>query len=215
VFGDTHAIGAVLKPAARARPKGSWQIVRKPFLNNSGHEIGTVLVAFRKPGNGNRALASEIGATLARSTLSAKNAIDPWPYVPRFRRDRHAQRLVDKFVGAHPELLVMMIHATPPAERTNIVIGSNIGRIGKIADEDDLRVIEKGSTNLEVADSGDRFETELPLNDASGKRIGALGLVFKLNPGDDKETLHARGRAIRDALAREIPTNAALFAPAR
>jgi hypothetical protein len=214
VFGDTRAIGSVLKPAHGDRPTGPWHLIRKPFLNNSGHEIGSVLIAFRKPEKSNTVAADRIAATLARSTLSAKNAVDPWPYSARFRGDRYAQKLVDRFVAAHPELLVMMIHATPPAAKTNIVIGSNIGRIGKAADEDDLRVIEKGSTNLEVADSGDRFETELPLNDASGKRIGALGLVFKLGPSDDKDALHARGRAIRDALAREIPDNAALFAPA-
>ena len=129
-----------------------------------------------------------------------------------FSTTTNAQRLVDRVVAAHPELLVMAIHATPPGKTTNIIIGSTIGRIGKIADEDDLRIINAGTTNLEVAESGDRFETELPLNDASGKRIGALGLVFRYAAGDDKDALHAKGRAIRDELAVMIPANAALFA---
>ena len=85
----------------------------------------------------------------------------------------------------------------------------------KRADEDDMRVIEKGSTNLEVGGDNDRFETELPLLERSGKRIGALGLVFSLKPGADKEALHRHGLAIRDELARAIPNNAALFNRAR
>ena len=111
----------------------------------------------------------------------------------------------------------MMIHATPPGKpaTANAIIGSNIGRIGKIADDDDLRVIEKGSTNLEVADTGDRYETELPLLDSKGQRIGALGLVFKLNPGASKDALHAHGIAIRNELAKRIPGSAALFKPSR
>ena len=54
--------------------------------------------------------------------------------------------LTERTVAAHPDLLVMMIHAMPPKARHNVIIGSNIGRFGKQADEDDLRVIEKGST---------------------------------------------------------------------
>ena len=109
----------------------------------------------------------------------------------------------------------MMIHATPPGGKYNVIIGSNIGRFGKKADEDDLRVIDKGSTNLEVGGDNDRFETELPLLDRSGKRIGALGLVFAYKPSDDKEAIHRHGLAIRDEVARGIPNNAALFRPAR
>jgi hypothetical protein len=149
--------------------------------------------------------------------LSAKNAADPWPYSAVYHDNTNAQKLVDAFTHGHPDLLVMMIHATPPGKSptANVIIGSNIGRIGKLADDDDLRVIERGSTNLEVADTGDRYETELPLIDAKGQRIGALGLVFKLNPGANKKALHAHGIAIRDQLAKRIPSAAALFQPSR
>lgn len=220
LLGDTHAIAAVLKPlsqegAAGTTDENGLEVVRRPFLNNSGHRLGTVAVAFRRAGRRNAATASAIADDLARSTLSAKNAADPWPYDAHFRGCTYAQSLVDRFAHRYPDVLVMMIHATPPGKKVNVVIGSNIGRIGKAADEDDLRVIETGSTNLEVADTGDRFETELPLNDATGKRIGALGLVFRLSPSTDRDALHAHGRAIRDALARQIPDSAALFAPAK
>ena len=152
---------------------------------------------------------------MAKATLSAKNAADPWPFDRAFGPDTYAQSLTMKTVAAHPDLLVMMIHATPPGGKRNVIIGSNIGRFGKAADEDDLRVIDHGSTNLELGGDNDRFETELPLNDATGHRIGALGLVFPFKPGDDKEALHRKGLAIRDEVATAIPNSAALFAHAK
>lgn len=219
VFGATNALGSVLKPVAHPDTKlgtsheGRLEIVREPFLSNSGHRLGTLAVAFAKASPRNEAVADQVEHELARNMLSAKNAADPWPYSAAYHDNTYAQKLVNEFTRSHPELLVMMIHATPPGKpaTANAIIGSNIGRIGKIADDDDLRVIEKGSTNLEVADTGDRYETELPLLDSKGERIGALGLVFKLNPGANKEAIHVHGIAIREQLAKQIPSSAALF----
>ena len=214
VLGSTADIGRVLHPVDHAGVDGTrGRIVREAFTSNSGHRLGTIEIAFAsKP---DAAVAKAVQDDLARAVLSAKNAADPWPFDPAFGPDTYAQTLTMATIARHPDLLVMMIHATPPGGRRNVIIGSNIGRFGKPADDDDLRVIDKGATNLEVGGDNDRFETELPLNDARGRRIGALGLVFPLKAGDDKEALHRRGLAIRDELAARIPTSAALFAPAK
>lgn len=221
VLGSTANPSAVFGPApaetgsAETTVSGGAVIVREPYLNSTGHLIGTIAISFARPGGGGTAplvgIAKAVAHRLMLATLSAKNAADPYPYDRAWGPDTYAQQLVERTVRRHPDLVVMMIHATPPGSRTNIVIGSNIGRFGKVADEDDLRVIDKGETNLEVADEKDRFETELPLNDASGKRIGALGLVFHYRDGADREALHRHGLAIRDELARQIPNSAALF----
>ena len=181
-----------------------------PIVNVSGDPIGVATVTFAKPGD-HKAAGAAIQAYIGKRVLSAKNLMDPYPFNPSFAANTYAQALVDSTMRKHPELLVFAIHATPPHGKTNVIIGSNIGRIGKPADEDDLRVIEKGTTNLEVAEAGNRFEVEAPLNDAKGHRIGALGMVFAYKAGDDKAALNARADAIRDALAKEIPTSAALF----
>src|ERR1700676_5316211 len=55
-----------------------------------------------------------------------------------------AQRLVDDSLKRHPDVIVLVMHVTPPGKNENIIIASNIGRIGKKADEDDTRVIETG-----------------------------------------------------------------------
>lgn len=222
VLGSTASARNVFKaapePADGSEVAGSYFVVREAFVSSSAHRLGTLEIKFRNRA-GQQArftkIAKEVQATMARATLSAKNAADPYPFDPKFGPNTYAQKLTERTVAAHPDLLVMMIHATPPRGAHNVIIGSNIGRFGKQADDDDLRVIEKGSTNLEVGGDNDRFETELPLLDRTGKRIGALGLVFALKPDADKEALHQHGLAIRDEVARAIPNNAALFRPAR
>ncbi|MBS0478552.1 MAG: hypothetical protein JSR79_04550 [Proteobacteria bacterium] len=227
VLGSTLSAGRVFTKVASpnaslggsASPDGKRFDVREPFNSNSGHRLGTMTISFayRRGAATQRlvATADDIAAEVARVTLSRKNAVDPYPYDPAFTGRTYAQSLTERTILRHPELLVMMIHATPPGKSKNVIIGSNIGRIGKVADEDDLRVIEKGSTNLEIGGDNDRFETELPLLDATGKRIGALGLVFNYRDGEDKEAIHRRGLAIRDEVAKAIPNNSALFRPSR
>ena len=85
------------------------------------------------------------------------------------------------------------------------MLGANIGRIGKKADEDDMRVVNTEASNFEVAANGKRYEVELVLRDAAGHNIGALGTVFRYTAGDDKAALNAQAIAIRDEMARAIP----------
>src|SRR5436305_7132334 len=112
----------------------------------------------------------------------------------------YAQELIDRTVAANPDLLVAVMHVTPPKGTQNVIVGSNIGRIGKVGDEDDMRVINTGVSNLEVAHGGHRFEVELVLRDAAGETIGAIGLVWPYKAGQDKAALEKKANAIRDGL---------------
>jgi hypothetical protein len=123
----------------------------------------------------------------------------------------YAQKLVDETLAKHKELLILVMHVTPPGSSENIIIASNIGRVGKKADEDDLRVINTGKTNLEVNEKGDHFEVELVLQDQSGKTIGALGTVYAYKAGDDKAKLQKTAEQIRDELRKQIPSKESLF----
>jgi iron complex outermembrane receptor protein len=123
----------------------------------------------------------------------------------------YAQKLVDETVAKHRELLILVMHVTPPNSSENIIIASNIGRIGKKADEDDLRVIDTGKTNLEVNEKGDHFEVELVLQDQAGKTIGALGTVYAYKAGDDKAKLQRTAEQTRDELRKQIPSKESLF----
>ncbi len=122
-----------------------------------------------------------------------------------------AQKLVDEALAKHPEILLIAIHATPPGHK-NVIVASNFGRIGKIGDEDDMRCIHTGVSNLE--ENGPHFEDELILQDASGKTIGALGVVFNYKAGDDKAALQKIAEQTRDEMKAKLPSSKKLFAPA-
>jgi hypothetical protein len=124
-----------------------------------------------------------------------------------------AQKLINEALAKHPEILLIAIHATPPGHK-NVIVASNFGRIGKIGDEDDMRCIRTGKSNLEIAPTGDHFEDELILLDASGKTIGALGVVFNYKPGDDKEAMQKIANTTRDEMKTQLPSAKALFGPA-
>jgi iron complex outermembrane receptor protein len=124
-----------------------------------------------------------------------------------------AQNLLDATLSKHKDVLVMAMHVTPPGKTENVIIASNIGRIGKKADEDDLRVIKTGKPNLEVNKKGDRFEVELVMQDQSGKTIGAVGIVFAYEKGKEAE-FQKNAERIRDEMKQQIPTLAKLFEPA-
>ena len=125
----------------------------------------------------------------------------------------YAQELVNQTIAAYPELLVVAMHVTPPAGSQNVIIASNIGRIGKKADDEDRKVIDTGETLSKVNRNGDRFEVELVLHDASRRPIGALAIVFPYKTGDDPSSFEERAIAIRDELGARITDVASLMRP--
>jgi hypothetical protein len=125
----------------------------------------------------------------------------------------YAQKLLDETLAKHKEVVIMAMHVTPPGKTDNVIIASNIGRIGKKADEDDMRVIETGKPNLEVNKKGDHFEVELVMQDQSGKTIGAVGIVFNYEKGKEAE-FQKNAEQIRDEMKQKTPTLGKLFEPA-
>jgi iron complex outermembrane receptor protein len=125
-----------------------------------------------------------------------------------------AQKLVNEQMAKHPELVVLGLHAPKPGAKDSHMIASNLDRIGKEDDEDDLAVAKERKTILapNMKDPG-KFEVAVPLKDASGKVIGSLSTVFKYTAGDDEVKMHQAALAIRDEVARKIPDVAALFKP--
>jgi hypothetical protein len=125
----------------------------------------------------------------------------------------YAQKLLDEALAKHKDVVIMAMHVTPPGKTENVIIASNIGRIGKKADEDDMRVIKTGKPNLEVNKKGDHFEVELVLQDQSGKTIGAVGIVFMYEKGKEAE-FQKKAEQVRDEMKQKTPTLAKLFEPA-
>lgn len=127
----------------------------------------------------------------------------------------YAQKLVNDTLAKNKDVIIMAFHVTPPDQSENIIIASNIGRIGKKADDDDKRVIDTGASNLEVNKAGNHFEDELPLLDQNGNRVGAVGIVFNYKAGDDKQKLARRAEQVRDEMKKQIPSKEKLFEPVK
>lgn len=182
----------------------------------SGDTVGTLRLSYAyRAGTDTGALgqkAARIRDWLQRRVSHAGNLFDPIPY----ERDApaaglYAQQLVDEFMAKHPEIEIFVIHATPPDSDYNVIAGSNIGRIGKKADNDDMRCIFTLKPNLEVNSTGKRFESEMPLHDRAGKVIGALGVVVAYKKTDDKQALFKHADQIRVELEKKIPDSDSLF----
>lgn len=136
------------------------------------------------------------------------------PLLAKAPAKTYAQNLVDQELAAHPDVIIIGLHVASRDGSDYPILASNIGRIGKKADEDDLRVIHTGKPNLEVNKTGNHFEVELPLLDQSGKTIGAVGIVFNYKRGDDKAAFQKKAEQVRDEMRKQIPSLDKLYEPA-
>lgn len=136
----------------------------------------------------------------------------------------YAQQLSDAIMKAHPDLLSVTFHGVPPGmdKVYTMFAGSYPDRIGNGDDPDDIDVQTKGITIVDPRwhrpnDTTKKFVVQMPLRDRSGANIGLIVYAFnKLahpNWGELQYTAAAMG--MRDALEKQIPSYAALYAPVR
>jgi hypothetical protein len=201
-------------PKLEFNDTGDRYEVELPLKDLSGDTLGAVGVVFAYK-KGDDTAAHQAEAIAIRDAIASRisnpvNLVEAYPYDPKIRTDNYAQHLVEETLGHKDGLIILAFHVTPPGSSDNIILASNIGRIGKKADEDDLRVVNTGSVNREVNSTGERFEVELPLLNAAGARIGALSCVFAYKAGDDQERLYRKAVVIRDTLRPRITSTAQL-----
>jgi hypothetical protein len=205
------------RPNLEVNKAGNHFEVEMPLQDMVKDTIGAVSVVFPyhagvdKGALEHRAFA--IRDQLRRHILTLKNLFDPFPFVADAPpADTLAQRLVDETLAAHPHLLVIGMHVTPPGGRQNVIVASNFGRIGKPGDSDDMSVVTSGKPKLEINADGKRFEVELWLLDRAGASVGAISFVFPYRSGENQQALLKRAEALRDALRPRIASVAALMA---
>ncbi len=207
------------KPTAELNKSGDRFSVELPLHDVGGNAIGALAVAFPyEAGDDKTKLqkqAEKISDELGRRITYVANLLEPVGWNPQVPKHIYAQQLVDETLAKHREVLILAIHAVPPDMKDTVIIASNIGRIGKKADDDDMKVIETGRPNLEVNEKGDRFEAEIVLQDASAKPIGALSVVFPYKSGDDKARFQQMAEKLRDEMKEKTPTLGKLFESAR
>lgn len=157
------------------------------------------------------ALAAAALAAAFLLPLPAAHATDATQ--PAVAVKTYAQELVDRVVAHYPDIRAVVIHAAPAKGAANIVIASNIGRIGKPADDADLDVVSTGRTRIGMDRGNKRVEVELPLRDVGGEIVGALALAWRFPVGGNKAEFQRTAQAIRDGLARRILNAANLVDP--
>lgn len=122
----------------------------------------------------------------------------------------YAQRLVDKLAADHPDLLRVALHMTPPNQSDNLIIACNLPeRIGQKSDPEDLKAMRTGQSIL--LREGKNFDVTLPLHDAAGRTIGAIGLTFKPGPGEQDPAATRRARAMAGQIEKQIASAEQLF----
>jgi hypothetical protein len=221
--GTTYAAGKVDKTeiayfessglSSQVDQSGTRYLVQLPLQDVAGATIGSVTEGFAyKAGDDTsklRNLAEDIRHELRRRVTNAGNLLEPFPYDSTI----FAQRLVDQTMDAHPEILILAIHVARPHETTSIILGSNIGRIGKKDTEDDMQVLRTGKPYLEIKAPGDRYEDILLLRNKSGETVGTVAVLLPLNIGADPARAQRQAESIRDEMSKEIPSLSRLFEP--
>lgn len=125
----------------------------------------------------------------------------------------YAQKLANEVMDANRDLINIGVHASKPGTDDERMIASNLDRIGKVDDDDDKAGAKEGKSVLNPNYQKQNIEVLIPLNDASGKLIGALALVFPFKTGDEQGKILTRADQIRDQLARKIETADDMFKP--
>ena len=137
----------------------------------------------------------------------------------------YAQALADRVLKEHPELISITLQGTPPGAAKDVYTmfaGSFPERIGNACDPDDVDVVVKGITILDprwrrTNDPVKKFVVLTPLRDKTGENVGLLVLAYK-NDGANAKTddqFYAASMKLRHDLQKDVPSFAALFAPAK
>ena len=205
---DDQGRPVTITRAWRGRAKGRN---KQTLSDANGNQIGTVTISTRCA---NPVLSSAIAGEISRRIYSSASLNEAAPFVAGAALAPSAQALIEDAINRDPQLVTLAFHVTPPLAQNNSIIASSFGRIGKLADADDERVMRGGATLREVTNGGKRLAIELPLLDAKGNTIGALSTSFRIDAKADLEAIDNRAVALRDSMASRIPSLKALFRPA-
>jgi len=155
-------------------------------------------------------------ASLALALVPCLSAAEDAPVLGKAADNKiYAQQLVNQLMASHPDLLVVGLHATVPGSKQETMIATNLDRVGKKDDDDDVAVANEHKTILAPnLLEHFKFEVQVPLKDSAGHFMAAAaGLVFKYQEGADEVDFHVRALAIRDYLAQNTPDLATLLGP--
>jgi len=122
-----------------------------------------------------------------------------------------AQKLVEDTHAQHPEATEIGI-VTVSAKGCRTIASTDKGDIGEKCESDDSAPMKTGKPYAEKEKDG--YDISLPLHDATGKAIGAVGIEFKLQTGQTAANMTEKAKQIAGEMEKQIPSKAALSKPA-
>jgi TonB-dependent siderophore receptor len=207
------------QPRVEINPRGNNNAeVELPLFDIAGQVVGAAEFTFPySPGTDQDALVAQAALfrnDMSRRILDAESLVAPAQVDPSVGAHGYAQFLVDDTLAKYPEIEVMTLHARTPSVPSDYpIIASNIGRLGKAADESDLAVIQTGQPHSALDAKGRRYESKWPLLDSGGNTLGALVVVFPYRALSNADALQRRAETIRDELRARIASAAVLDQP--
>jgi len=92
-----------------------------------------------------------------------------------------------------------------------IIANANTLRIGIPSSEGDLDAVKDGKTYCAKKDDGSFYNLKLPLQDASGRRIGILVMEMPFTSAANETDAIKKAEDLRAELAQKIPNQDRLF----
>ncbi len=121
---------------------------------------------------------------------------------------RFAQALVNRMHRAHPEIEEIGI-AVQFAGGCRTIASTDPGDVGERCESEDRTPMRTG--RIVVQREGKELDISLPLRDASGRRVGSIGMELIPARGESRAAAIRKVKAIAAAMARQIPSKARLL----
>lgn len=180
-----------------------------PIVTAMGDTVGEATLFYK--GKAMPARTAKVATEIGHRIYTTDGLNDADPFVAGAKRSPLAQKLVDEAIDADPLLVTIGMHVTPVGQPNNIIAASNFGRIGKLGDADDAKVMS-GEIIRDTTNGGKRLAVAVPMKDRAGTTIGALSTSYKLGPDLNPAQAEARALKLRDWLAQRTPSLAVLTA---
>jgi len=138
-----------------------------------------------------------------RATIGLFVLVLVWP-AEAASQGRHAQRLVDRFVEDHPELVSLEL-ALAGTAGCRIVAATAREEVGTMCDNGELMPMHTGKPHvLPPTKKEPVYGITQAFHDAKGGVVGAVGMTLKPDAGANRAAVMRRAAELLDELERRM-----------
>jgi hypothetical protein len=124
----------------------------------------------------------------------------------------YAQALVRKIAAAHPEVLFLGLHVTPPGKPDNVIIAcTDASKLGKVSTDLDMEVVRSKGTKTHFNKMRHDYEVDQWFTDAGGNTLGMIVYRFAGTHAKSEAGALKYATEIGGELQKSIPNRERLF----